>query len=221
MRPDFSLDIRAVSERLADPDTLATTLLCVALSAYGDELLGSEELDIDPMDPIELWSRLETDFRCQLPLQAENRLNALLLALTTDQFYEDPLVFTAVCNGLYEGQPPDLVGGFIEQLAGTLTLPEALWGVFEVALVRDDDLPLGPPVMRLLDHLVGEESEEDIGLPEQVIPYQERFVEEMKGELIRQLTDIGIDRKLLVRIRATDPTPYHDDQGVLSAMPVG
>lgn len=193
---------------------MATPLLVIVLSTYGDRALADDpETGEERLDPIELWNMVERDYRTTIPLEAENRLNAIMLALTSDLFFEDPIVFTAVCGALSQGELPDMVNGFMDDLVEHLTLAECLWGLYEVALVRDDDLPLGPRIEALIERIARDEVEEDVGDPLQIIPHYERFVIKQRHEMIQQLRLLGLPEEMLARLAAEDPTPYNDDAG--------
>ena len=164
---------------------MATPLLAIVLTAYGDEIFGDEAKGIEPIDPIELYARIEEDFRAQLTEAGENRLQALMMAVATDGFYEDPLVFTSVAKALAVGDMGDLPDGIMEEV----TLPEAVWAVYEVALNRDDDIGLHPLVLALITGAADGESEEG---QEQPLPHHERFVAHQKLELASQLRSINV-----------------------------
>jgi hypothetical protein len=89
MLDTFPFDKRLAADLLADTETTATVLHMIILAAYGDEVYGSLEHNIEPADPVELWLRIKEDFSVNVPESNENKLNALMLALSTDAFYED------------------------------------------------------------------------------------------------------------------------------------
>lgn len=180
----FSVD--AAAELLREPSTLGIPLLTIAMTAYGDEIFGNPETGIEPMDPIELYTRLEEDFRAELPDTAEARLQAIITAVATDGFYEDPLIFTSIALALTNGNIGTLPDGILEEI----TLPEAVWAVYEVALVRDDDIKLGPLILQAIDEIIGEAADDFEDGGEE--PSHEHFVRNMKMDLIGQMTKLGI-----------------------------
>lgn len=178
--------VEAAAKLLREAGTLGTPLLAIAMAAYGDEVFGNPEKGIEPIDPLELWARLEEDFRASLPDAVENRLTAIISAVETDAFYMDPLIFTSVGLALSSGSLGTLPDGILEEL----TLPEAVWAVYEVALVRDDDMPLSPQVLRLFDDIITAEADDNEGDPEG--PSNEAFVRYMKMDLASQMLQLGI-----------------------------
>lgn len=179
--------VEAAAKLLRESGTLGTPLLAIALTAYGPELFGNPEAGIPPLDPIELWARLEEDFRAQLPEALENRMNAIITAVSTDLFYEDPLAFTSIGLALANGNLGTLPDGILEEL----TLPEAVWAAYEVALNRDDDMPMAPPVLRLFDEIITQESD-DMTEGDEKDPSNERYVHYMKMDLASQMLQLGI-----------------------------
>lgn len=203
-------DTRTAGDLLADPETPATVLHAIALAAYKDELYGDADKGVEQMDPVELWVRLEEDFRTTIPEENENKLNALMFAISTDAFYEDPTVFTAVCMALYEGDLGDMVEGTLEDL----TVPEMLWGIYEVELNRDDQPDFMPGVRAVMDSTIAEEAEENEQLEEvEVVPYYERFVDDMRLDLLEGLRKLGVPEQVLRRLSMQDLTPTFDDEG--------
>lgn len=183
LRPEFQMDRRKCAELIRDPEALALPLMTVLLSAYGPQVF--EE------DPIDLWLSVEEDFNAQLTEEGENRVNASILALTSDLFYSDPLVLRATALALFEGDLGDMVNGVLEDIE----FPEALWAVYEVGLMRGDDEEFSDDVSEYIDRLMRETSEdnEDLGMePDEAIPYAVRFLEDMKGTLRDQLRLIGV-----------------------------
>jgi hypothetical protein len=177
--------VEAAAALIRDSSTLATPLLAIVLTAYGDEIFGNEQLGIEPIDPIELYARITEDFRAQLTEAGENRLQAMLMAVATDGFYEDPLVFTSVAKALSSGDVGELPDGIMEDV----TLPEAVWAVYEVSLNRDDDIGLHPLVLALITGAADAEAEDQ---QDEALPHHERFVHHMKIELAAQLQSINV-----------------------------
>jgi hypothetical protein len=190
-----TLDKRAASALLREPDTLATTIHVILLTAYPD-LYGDPITGEEPLDPLEIYARVLDDFNAVIPEEGENRINALLTAVPTDLFYQDPLAFQSVANALYTGDIGDLVEGFMDDL----TVPEILWSIYEVGLNRGDEIDFSPAVQRLIDAEIASEAqdmEEDV---DEIIPYYARFVEEMKKDLTLQLRQLGVGIDVLSKI---------------------
>jgi hypothetical protein len=162
----------AVSRLLESPETLATTLHAIALAAYGEEIYTA--------DPLHLFRLLEEDFGCALTTQAENRINAIFLALTTDAFYQEPEAFTSISSALYGGD----IGGDGEEMFDALTLPEFVWALYEVRLNREDEETFSPAVNTLITETLQREVEAGVQV--------EDFLEDMKVELHTQLAELGV-----------------------------
>lgn len=173
---------------IREPGTLGLPLLVICLAAYGEEVFGSDT--VEPMDPLDLYERLKDDFRAQLTEEGENRLNALMLAIATDGFYEDPLIFVSVTKALNTGDLGELPDGVMEEVE----LPEALWAVYEVGLCRDDDIGLEPRVLAVIEGALAKESREVEEGEEEVSP--EDYIASNKLDLANQLLQLGLQMPL-------------------------
>ncbi len=204
MRDTFPFDKRLAADLLADTETTATVLHMIVLAAYGDEVYGSIENGIEQAEPVELWMRIKEDFSVNIPESNENKVNALMLALSTDAFYDDPLAFISICNALYSGDLGDLVDGALEDL----TMPEMLWGIYEVELNRGDSEGFALPIDRLIDEIIRNEAEDNEELEEaEVVPYYEKFVAEMRDDMLVQMRMLGVDESVIKKILKEDLTP--------------
>lgn len=204
MRDDLPFDRRTAGDILSDPDSVATVLHMILLAAYGDELHGNPEAGIEPMDPVECWLRVKEDFHADVPEENENKINALMFAVSTDAFYEDPLAFNSICNALYSGDLGDLVTGAIEDL----TVPEMLWGIYEVELNRGDSQDFAPAIDAFIEETILQEAESNEELEEtEVVPYYERFVQDMRDDMLIQMKLLGIDDKIIAMMLKADLTP--------------
>jgi hypothetical protein len=173
-------------------------------AAYGDEVYGSLENGIEPADPVELWLRIKEDFSVNVPESNENKVNALMLALSTEAFYDDPLAFISISNALYSGDLGDLVNGALEDL----TMSEMLWGIYEVELNRGDSEGFAIPIDRLIDEIIKNEAEDNEELEEaEVVPYYEKFVAEMRDDMLVQMRMLGVDEMVIKKILKEDLTP--------------
>jgi hypothetical protein len=209
MLDTFPFDKRLAADLLADTETTATVLHMIILAAYGDEVYGSLENGIEPADPVELWLRIKEDFSVNVPESNENKVNALMLALSTEAFYDDPLAFISISNALYSGDLGDLVNGALEDL----TMPEMLWGIYEVELNRGDSEGFAIPIDRLIDEIIKNEAEDNEELEEtEVVPYYEKFVAEMRDDMLVQMRMLGVDEMVIKKILKEDLTPTQPDQ---------
>ena len=209
MLDTFPFEKKLAADLLADTETTATVLHIIILAAYGDEVYGSVEHGIEQADPVELWLRIKEDFSVTVPESNENKVNALMLALSTEAFYDDPLAFISICNALYSGDLGDLVDGALEDL----TMPEMLWGIYEVELNRGDSEGFALPIDRLIDEIIRNEAEDNEELEEaEVVPYYEKFVAEMRDDMLVQMRMLGVDESVIKKILKEDLTPLHDEQ---------
>lgn len=172
--PDFPYDKVACSELLEAPGTLATALHSILISAYGEQAYTA--------DPVELFALLEEDFNCKLSIEAENRINAIFLALTTDAFYTDAEAFESIADALYSGDIGDAVDGLFEQL----TMPELLWALYEVELNNDKPTEFSAAVGKLIAEVSQREYSEN------GFQYADDNLEEMKVDLHVQLKKLGV-----------------------------
>ena len=133
-----------------------------------------------------LFMNLEDDFGAKPCEEAENRINAILMATSTELFYEDPHAFTAICETLTSGDPG------IDVLE-SLTLPEILWTVFELELNRGPS-DFSKSVMEVINNAVKTESQdtEEAGMVEDKYDYVTRYLADQRDLLIGQLKSIGL-----------------------------
>jgi hypothetical protein len=205
-------DRKILGDLLADPETSATVLHAILLAHYKDELYGDPEQGIPPMDPVEIWVRVQEEFHTTVHDNNENKINAIRMALVSDAFYEDPLVFTATCLSLYDGDMGDLVAGYMEDL----TVPEMLWGIYEVELNRDDRVEFSPRVLRLIDSVIAEEAEEKFeGEEATTMAYYEQILEAKRQTMFEEMRILEWPESIIRRIALGDITPRHDDEGKL------
>lgn len=135
------LNLDAAREIVGDREASATALFSILLSVYGNELFGTDEEP--PVDPVEIYAELEDRFRITLPEENENRIQAILLAVGTDGFYNDEVQFIAIAESLLDGDLGEVPTGNLEELS----LIEMLWAVYEVAVNRGEHVPDFAPVI--------------------------------------------------------------------------
>lgn len=201
----FPYSVEAAGELLADAGTKATVLQTILLCAYGGQALfghPGDELQPrrDPVDPVLLFNQAEQDFSVTIPPECENKINALVLATSSNAFYEDPAAFMAVCNALESGELGDLVSGFVEEV----TVPEMLWACYEVLLNRGySDDPFSPQVSAIIDEVVKTEVEDG---QEGELAYYERYLLDEREELIQQLVKLGVSQDAITHLRSISPS---------------
>ena len=175
------LDRKIVGNLLRDTETHMTTLFVILHAAYGDEIYD--------LDPLEIFARLEEDFNAELPLQAENRINAGLLCIPSPIFYRDPAVFMAVCNTLIRGDDPGTM------LLEELTPEEVIWAAYEVALVREEEEDFQPSVQKILDKVIASTA------------YVENGAEETMSVIGEEISDLK-KQLLILGVRPEDADEY-------------
>jgi hypothetical protein len=183
--PQFRFDRKIAAGLLRDPETFAVVILTILLEAYGGDVL-----DPDELDPLELYMRVEEDFRVVLPLEAENRIQAALTAINTPAFYVDPLITRATAMALMEGNLGDMVNGYLEDVPFT----EVIWAVYEIGLIlgEDDTTTFSPSVSAYIQRLAQEAEEAPVeGDLEEVLPYYVKILEPEKQRLKEQLRKLG------------------------------
>lgn len=215
----FRYDYKAAGQLLSDAGTKATVLLVIAMTVYGsDALFGRAPSESDPgedaWDPAILFNQLEQDFSVSIPPENENKLQALLMAVATDAFYEDLETFMAVCNSVDSGDLGDLVNGFFEEV----TVPEILWACYEVLVNRGSDtVEFSPPVSAFIEEIVSDEAEEneEVGdSVEEVTSYFDRFLREEQEELVSQLQTLGLPHDYIEHLRSMSPADSLDNTSV-------
>jgi len=169
-------DRSVVTELLASDATFATVAHIVAYGEYGN--------DTYEMDILELFTRLEEDYRVEMSEEVRQKLQAILLATTTDAFFQDPEAFKAIANTLVDGDP-----GFL--VFDDLTIPEILWSTYEVSL-NHPGTDFTPAVQALIDKELREEgfdSEEEA----EEHPYFYRAVKKLRTDFKSQLRQLKLD----------------------------
>lgn len=176
---------------LADDGAFATSLHIVILATYGAEAYN--------WDPLEVIMRLEEDFNVRVTDMNENKIKAIMLATATDLFYENPEAFRGTCETLTNGDPAI-------EVVEILTVPEALWGVYEVELNHGPE-ELSPRVQAVLDRVLAAEVLEPGEMPEDgdIYGHVWPYLQERRQDLVNQLTDLGVPPSDVPTIETPDP----------------
>lgn len=184
----MQFDRKVAGRLLSDPDTYGSVLLTLALAELGEDLFET--------DPLEIYARLEETYRQRIPEQGENRLNAIMLAVATDAFYESLEGFISVAATLHDGDLGDLISGVFDEV----TIPECLWAIYEVELMRDGNTPEFS--QSIIEFLAREFEEDGSELPEieGLRDDYRQFMDESKAELLQQFQDLGIADELLQQL---------------------
>jgi hypothetical protein len=202
-RSEFPLDREMCGRLLAEPDTSSTALHLILLTEFGDDLYGDE--DSPAMDPVLIWRLVRERFSVTVPEENENKINAMMLGVSTDVFYEDPQAFIAISMALYSGDLGDIVSGIMEDP----TLNELLWGIFEVALNRDDDMEFSESIHRVIQAETEAAVEEDMA----EFAYFERNLIAGKTKILDELAMMGAPAEVVAQVRNFDATPIHNERG--------
>ncbi len=189
----FQLDKGKCRVALGDADTPGFVLLTIVLWAFGDRVFGDPEAGVEAMDPAEMWAEVNEMFGTWIPEEGENRLNALITALSSPAFYKDVETFCAVSNALYDGDLGDLIDGVFEEPS----VVEMMWATLEVELARDDDDPAPPFSPKVADFLAKKlrEEQEDHTIHEEAV--NATFV-----DMLDQLRGIGVPLSALRLLHA-------------------
>lgn len=195
---DWDPDMSVAGALLEDPDTSATTLMVLALHALGDRLLGDHEADIPPVDPVLRWTDMNAFYGANITEAGENRLNALILAVTSDAFEVSPDAFVSVALALDSGDLGDMLDGVFEKP----DLKEAAWAVTEVALNTGHVPDLSEQV---LDMLLEEAQEEDEG--EDKHDNEKEHVRSRIAKIEQELLSLGAPPEVVSSVwtRVSDP----------------
>ena len=173
------LNKKAVYRALADEDTFATVLHGICLTTYGE--------DVYKMDSVDLYAQLESDYGVWPAEDNENKIQAILSAVSQPYFYQDVTMFQTVCRTLFGGDP-----GLTDLGVDDTTLLEILWGRYEVE-VNAEDIPMSDAVMEYIEQSIDEE-ENDMDMSEEdVLTQYERILAERALQMHAQMKDVGWD----------------------------
>jgi hypothetical protein len=167
-------------ELLEGTDTFATVIHAILIAAYGEAIYS--------MDPLELYAQVKEDFDAVIHEEGENRINAIMTALTSDLVYQDPEAFSAVAEALNSGDIGDAIGGMFDDL----TMPEVVWALYELQLNREDEEPFSPAVKQLIDRTIAEENSE------RGSAHVDEFMDDQKTELHAQFAKLGVPAEPLL-----------------------
>lgn len=167
------LDRDSVHQLLSDPSTHGILVLLVCLFQYPDDYFNS--------DPLEIYARLNEDFGVELNQGLENKLQAITVSMTTNQFEEDPSVYDSVVKALADGDP-DLTHASMD-----LEIDEMLWAEYEVQLAKGEDGFDFSPAVKAYREMV-----ED-GVQEEELDDIAESLEDQRIKLLLDLQSIGFE----------------------------
>lgn len=189
MSEEWKLNRDKVTEVLQDPESFATTLHTIILKEYGSDIIyGNPDQDIDPIDPLVLFSYLEEDFGINISEQLENKINAIMLATATTSFYETPLAFSSICLAIASGDLGDIVNGYFDDP----TVPEMIQGIIEVQLNHAEDTEFSNAAEQYIKDILDDESLDDLEDPE-----LDRIENRIKEDLFEELRSIGVPESFI------------------------
>lgn len=191
----IKIDKVEAAKLLESDETFAFTLMVILLATYDQEVFDE--------NPVILFSRIESDFRIKLPEEAENRINAVLTAMTTDLFYTQFSVFKSITLALCEGDIGD-------DDDDELNAAEILWAITEVGLLNGDTFTetqekLSDSVAQGCNNIIDAEAEDsdesETDLEDAIKePYYQKFVTANLLELAQQLLRLKVPTQTVEEI---------------------
>ena len=109
---------------LEDKGSFATVLLAVLIDEYST--------DFFDWDPKALYMQIEEDMHAKVPDLNRDKIGALMLAMTTNQFFQNSDIFANVCRALSHSEADF-------STFSPLTPEEMSWGVMEVIVNNPPD----------------------------------------------------------------------------------
>lgn len=219
LEKNFKPDRANAAECLKDDDASAFACLVAAMALLqpedGDEPnpLFDDEDDGQPLDPGALRILLEDavpghDGDCR------GKVTGLLMAVSGDDFFEDPVHFERMVSAIIHGDPFRY-----EDDDDYPSAAEMVWAVYQVGLMIDEPLDelFQDRVKRFMSDVFDEEAEDKEALLEGLDPefedpeeeYYERFVTLRRALLAKELLALGVDADWLADLdpRLTDFLP--------------
>lgn len=113
---------------LESKDTFATALMAVLLDEYSTDFLEWE--------PSALYMQIDEDFHAQVPDVNKDKIGAMIVAMTTNQFFINADIFANTCKALGHSEADF-------SIFRPITPEELAWGVTEVVLNNPPDKTRG------------------------------------------------------------------------------
>lgn len=124
----YRFDSAQTKKYLEDEATYASVLLAILL-AY----LPEGEDDLTKVDLDEVLGDMQDDFGCKIADECANKIQAAVVALTTDYFWTDVNVMKGMSLTLDDGDIGDLLDNDDEEVDTC----QILWAAMEVGLIND------------------------------------------------------------------------------------
>jgi hypothetical protein len=195
---NWKIDKKAATNLLMSSETSGIALFIICLKTVGSDELFTVDEDTgytDTMDPVELFSELQDVFNVALPPENENRINAILTAISTDLYFTDSIAFTSISISVNSGDLGELVNGFME----VPTIEEILTTKMEIELIVDE-VEFSPNVQKIILNAVKDLAEDDDpATPEYTL---NEVVEEHRSKIYGELNSLGIDEKVLEHVKS-------------------
>jgi hypothetical protein len=179
---------KAIYSLVNEDGTYGTVLHAIALKAYGEEIYD--------VDLLELYERLEEDFGGRLTEDHQNKLAAIITAMTGDAFYEERDAFCGICSALNDGDP-----GFAE--TNQPVTAEIFWAMYEIELNRDP-APMSGAIQQTIQTAILEEADDSGEEDGDLFSYVFGFLNESRERLHKQLTEAGFNVHDLPPINSPD-----------------
>ena len=152
------LDSKTVKEAFAHDDTPAIVLFAIVCKAYPWILPAGDNPDHEPVDAITIWTSLRHDFGIVTSVEAENKIMAMLTAVETDLYYDNPEMFKSITGAICHGDVDDVISGSLGDISGV----EASIAIHEIDLVRGEEHPeYAPAVQEIINRELKEEANDD------------------------------------------------------------
>jgi len=143
-----------IKKIIANPETLATILLTLAVDRLGIECLS--------WDPETIRMEVEQSFGIPFPQENFNKLMAAIELVTSDIFYISLPDFIRLCNTLYNGT-------FDPRVFDPADATEVAWGITEALILWPPANPAKPFAEKILQYIQQAVQAEGIMVPPDIL----------------------------------------------------
>lgn len=197
----YKFDRKVTKELLKDKGTYAFVLLVIILS-----YLPEGEDDLADIDTETLFAELEEEFECNIPEENENKINAVITALTTDLFWKSSSVNKAISMAFADGDIGDIINGNDEEVEACYLI----WALLEVGILHDLSLAesvnqCNDSVINYINEVLDDEAEDkdsEVDEIDEVMrdPYYHKYISYNLLQLSGQLLHLGADTKTVAEM---------------------
>lgn len=145
-------DTSEIKSALQNPETSATLLNAILTRQYGEQWL--------EWDLLTIYLEIKSDFRIDPPSEVIDKIAAIQVIMTSDAFFQRLDAFLPVCTTLNTGDP-----SFIA--FDPASVEEIVWGVSEVALLRDI-LPFSYAIKGYIKQVLRDDGYTELNYPEAI-----------------------------------------------------